>query len=325
MSKIIKTFTLKMRKTVQIYDMKREAQIVIVLLYFALHITACQWGETKDPSVDQNNLGTEQPEIKYGKVIVDNLRMRNSSGLGGQEITQIGKNQFVRLTGNQSDTTEAIQIRGETIPHYWYEVIFNGDTGWIYGGGMEILDSDDPRSAGGVNDFRIEPGVRAGIVNIESTHESLVQQLGPETVIKEDLHVGEGEWVQGTIIYPNTNNEIMIYWQNEDFETIRQIIISKPGGQWQTTSGIHIGQSIQEVTKINGSAFNLTGFQWDYAGKTLNWQGGNLSQHLTLVFDYNGDISIYPFLIGDKIISSDNSSLLKLDPRVRQIIVSITE
>lgn len=305
--------------------MIREAQIVIVLLYFITSILGCQWIGEDGPSSDQIEESNEKPEMQYGKVIVDNLRMRDASGLGGQEITQIGRNQFVRLTGNQSDSTEAIQIRGESLPHYWYEVIFNGDTGWIYGGGMEILDSTDPRAAGGVNDFRIEPGVRAGIVSGESTHESLKQLLGPEAVIKEDLHVGEGEWVQGTIIYPNSNNELMIYWQNEDFETIRQIIISKPGSQWQTTTGVHIGQSIQKVTEINGAAFNLTGFQWDYAGKTLNWQGGNLSQHLTLVFDYTGDISIYPFLIGDKIISSDNSSLLKLDPRVRQIIVSITE
>lgn len=305
--------------------MKREVGFVIVVLYLTMYIAGCNMDINASSTKEDTEQTEGKKETRYGKIIVDNLRMRDSVGLRGKEITQIGHNQFVRLTGNQSDTTEAIPIRGSTLPHYWFEVIFNGDTGWIYGGGMEILDPADPLLSSGVNDFRIEPGVRAGILTRESTHQSLVQLLGPEAVIKEDLHVGESTWVQGTIIYPNTNNELLIYWQNEDYETIRQIAISKPGGQWQTMKGIHIGQSIKEVTAINGGPFNLTGFQWDYAGKTLNWQGGKLSTHLTLAFDYNGDISIYPFLIGDKIISSDNSSLLKLDPRVRQIIVTITE
>lgn len=305
--------------------MKREALIVFTILYILFTFSNCQLISSNDSTDVLDNEEDLEQETYYGKVIVDNLRMRDAYGLESQEITQIGRNQFVRLTGNQSDSPESIPIRGETLPYYWYEIIFNGDTGWVYGGGIEILESSDPRSIEGINDFIIEPGVRAGVINRQSTHESLIRQLGADAVIKEKLHVGEGESVQGTIIFPNTNNELMIYWQNEDFETIRQITISKPGGQWQTSNGIYIGQPIKEVTRINGSPFNLTGFQWDYAGKTLNWQGGTLSPHLTLAFDYNGDISIYPFLIGDKIISSDNSSLLKVDPRVRQIIVTITE
>lgn len=304
--------------------MKRVALFVFAVLYFFLIPMGCQWNQEDNLKESQINAETSV-EDQYGKIVVDNLRMRDGYGLHGQEITQIGRNQFVRLTGKKSDSTETIQIRGQALPHYWYEVIFNGDTGWIYGGGMEILETSDPRTVGGINDYLIEPGIRAGIVNKGSTHESLVVQLGADNVVKDRLHIGEGEWVQGTILYPNTKNELLIYWQNEDFKTIRQIIVSKPGSEWQTKSGIQIGQSIKEVTRINGAPFNLTGFQWDYAGKTLNWQGGTLSSHLSLVFDYTGDISIYPFLIGDKVISSDNSSLLKLDPRVRQIIVTITE
>lgn len=274
--------------------------------------------------VDSTDEATND-KMTYGKIIVDNLRMRDASGLGGSEITQIGKDQYVRLTGSKSDTTEAISIRGITTPHYWHEIIFNGDTGWVYGGGMEILDADDRTVASKVKDFIIEPGIRVGIVSKSSTHEDLVRQMGAGEVIKDNLHIGEGETVEGTILYPNTNNEIKIYWKNEDYEHVQQVIISKPGAQWQTHSGIHIGQSIQEVTKVNGTPFEMTGFEWDLAGTSLNWQGGKLNPRLTLSFDYQGDISVYPFLIGDKVISSDNSSLLKLKPRVRQILVSISE
>ncbi|MBY5957108.1 hypothetical protein KUV50_03100 [Membranicola marinus] len=307
------------------FTVKQLPYFLAISVILGLLLSGCNFFSDGNETDNDSTEREVEEELKYGQVVVDNLRMRDGSGLGGNEITQIGKGQYVRLTGKKSDTTETISIRGLNKPHYWHEIIFNGDTGWIYGGGMEILESDELTIAGRVKDFIIEPGIRAGIVTKESTHEELVSQMGPGEVIKDKLHLGGEETVEGTILYPNSNNELKIYWKNQDFENIQQVIISKPGAQWQTKSGIHIGQSIQEVTAINGTPFELTGFQWDLAGTTLNWQGGDLNPKLTLSFDYHGDISVYPFLIGDKVISSDNSSLLKLEPRVRQILVSITE
>lgn len=283
--------------------------------------TACNF-DWRDQQADKDaSRQVENAEEKYGRVKVENLRMRENAGLDSREITQIGKEQFIRLTGKQSDTMEAISISGATIPYYWYEIIFNGDTGWIYGGGMEIIESEN-LNAGQLNDFLIVPGERVGLITRTSTHESLIRAFGPEEVMKSRLRIGEDQMVEGTTLFPNTNNELHIYWQNEDFKLIRQIVITKPGGQWQTSSGIHIGVSIEDVTAANGKPFEMTGFLWDLAGTTLNWQGGNLHQDLVLKFDYRGEISIYPFLIGDKVISSDNSSLLKLSPSVREILIS---
>ncbi len=305
--------------------MKKGARLIFIVLCMVVISVGCNMEWNSKQSSEKSSGESVEKQPQYGKTIVDNLRMRNSSGLGGQEITQIGKNQMVRLTGNQSDSTESISIRGTLTPHYWHEIIFNGDTGWVYGGGLEIMDSLEVAAGGGLNDYMIEPNRRVGIVTKDDTHASLVQKLSPGEVIKENLQIGEDQTVQGTILYPNTNNELRIYWQNEDFEHLRQIIISKPGGEWRTGDGIHVGLSISEITSINGTPFELTGFQWDFAGTTLNWQGGKLNPNLTLSFDYHGDISIYPFLIGDKVISSDNSSLLKLKPQVRQILVSFNQ
>jgi len=305
--------------------MKKKASLIFIVLTMVIIAVRCNMEWNSKESSEETSGKSISKEPQYGRTIVDNLRMRDASGLGGHEITQIGKNQMVRLTGNRSDTTESIPIRGMSTPYYWHEIIFNGDTGWVYGGGLEILDSLEIAAGAGLNDYLIIPNQRVGIVTKDDTHASLVQKLSPGEVIKENLHIGEGQTVEGTILYPNTNKELRIYWQNEDFEHMRQIIISKPGGEWRTENGIHMGQSIAEVTAINGTPFELTGFQWDFAGTSLNWQGGKLNPNLTLSFDYHGDISIYPFLIGDKVISSDNSSLLKLKPRVRQILVSFSQ
>lgn len=320
---ILHMWVVRMEKLIK--PRKRLSVHFISMLSLVIIFAGCNMNSGGSGSESDGTNADARNELKYGKIIVDNLRMRDASGLRGKEITQIGQDQFVRITGNQSDTTDAIAIRGVTSPHYWHEIIFNGDTGWVYGGGLEVLGPEDMAFEGAIEDFIIEPGIRAGLATKNSTHASLVSQLSPGEVIKDQLQIGEGETVEGTILYPNTNNEMRIYWQNEDFEHIRQIIISKPGAEWQTSSGIHINQPIQEVTALNGTPFEMTGFQWDLAGTTLNWQGGKLDPKLTLSFDYQGDISVYPFLIGDKVISSDNSSLLKLKPKVRQILVSISE
>src|SRR5690606_34435171 len=171
-------------------DMKKGARLIFILLSAVIIAAGCNMEWNKQSSEESSGEIIEK-KPQYGRTIVDNLRMRNSSGLSGQEITQIGKNQMVRLTGVQSDTTESISIRGTASPHYWHEIIFNGDTGWVYGGGLEILDSLEIAAGGGLNDYLIEPTQRIGIVTKDDTHASLVQKLNPGEVIKENLLIGE--------------------------------------------------------------------------------------------------------------------------------------
>lgn len=274
-------------------------------------------GEPEDKAPEENT----PTEKEYGMIIVDNLRMRDQGNLQGKEITQIGINQIVSVTGKRTDSPEVITMSGKNDPYYWHEITFNGDTGWVYGGGIRIMDSETMNDEI-LNDFLIVPKERVGSIEAGIDHEGLVRRLGEAQVIKDEIPLGDGESVSGTVLYPNSNNEIMIYWQNADFTKIRQVVITKPGGDWHTGQGIHIGTSIEEVNRINGRPFELMGFDWEYSGTTLNWQSGHLDSSVKLSFDYSGEISVYPFLLGDKVISSDNSSLLKLNPKVRRISVS---
>ncbi|WP_236975153.1 SH3 domain-containing protein [Membranihabitans maritimus] len=295
-----------------------------IIIFFSVvcvftSISGCGWDKNSSNTAENNAVNEKKDTLSYARITVDNLRMRTSPDLSGEEITQIGQNQTVSLTGMRSHETESIEIRGERKPYYWYEIQFNGDTGWIYGGGMQILSDDLSTELS--NDHLIIPGERVGIISFDDTEETLITKIGKDNIMRANLNIGEGETVKGTIVYPNSNEELKIFWQKENFEKLKQVVISKPGSAWQTLSGIHIGSSITTVTEKNGKPFQMTGFQWDYSGTVLNWQGGKLDENLKVSFDYDGELSIYPFLIGDKIIYSDNSSLLKVSPSVRQIVV----
>ena len=108
-------------------------------------------------------------------------------------------------------------------------------------------------------------------------------------------------------------------WDQADFKNLREVRIRKSGSKWKLTSGIGIGSSLKEVEAANNGPFMLSGFEWDFAGTTLNWQGGALSEKLTLIFDPPS--KIHKTLIGDHSISSDNDRMLKANPKVKVIRV----
>jgi hypothetical protein len=36
--------------------------------------------------------------------------------------------------------------------------------------------------------------------------------------------------------------------------------------------------TLAEIEKINGKPFKLYGFEWDFGGRSSNWQGGELGK-----------------------------------------------
>ena len=73
------------------------------------------------------------------------------------------------------------------------------------------------------------------------------------------------------------------------------------------------------VVSANGKPFLVSGFEWDYAGSTISWQDGQISNDLALVFEPPN--RVHKSLLGSKGISSEDSRLRRLNPKVRVIRV----
>lgn len=293
--------------------------LLISVFTFLIFIQCKNSGSVSEEN--QTSVEIEVDTTKYAKILVNNLRMRSSPDLQGQQLAQIPEGQIVPLTGMKSHQKESIAIRGVSEPRYWHQIVFNRDTGWIYGGGLEIITHDNV-ALEAINDHLILAGERVGMITAEDNEASIIEKIGAENIQRSQLNIGEGEQVMGNIIYPGSNNELFVYWENEDFTTLNQIVIRNPEGDWATPEGIKIGMSIEKINAINDQTFQLMGFEWDYSGRVINWQGGKLDDRLKLSFEHHGDISVYPFLQGDKIIYSNNSSLIKVKPTVVEIEVS---
>lgn len=281
----------------------------------------CNFSNKEDSEEVENKQEVVVDTTQYVRIVANNLRMRSSPSLDGTQIAQIPEGQIVPLTGMKSHEKESISIRGKNEPHYWYEIEYNQEIGWIYGGGMERVEMENAALAA-INDFMIMAGERVGMITPEDSENTITQKYGAEHIQRMALDIGEGEKVMGNVLFPGSENEVKIFWENEDFTHLNSILISHPEGEWRTPEGIKIGMSISKVNEINDQTFQLMGFEWDYSGRVINWQGGKLSDHLKLYFEPEGDISVYPFLQGDKMIYSNNSSLIKVKPKVVKIEVT---
>ncbi|MFZ1327743.1 MAG: hypothetical protein WAW27_01865 [Chitinophagaceae bacterium] len=80
-----------------------------------------------------------------------------------------------------------------------------------------------------------------------------------------------------TRIYPEKNNEFIVYWKDSLYHTsIAFIETYSTGGSYHTASGLKIGSTLEELLKVNGKQIIFAGFDWDYGGYIQDYGMGTL-------------------------------------------------
>ncbi|WBL25477.1 hypothetical protein [Zunongwangia sp. HGR-M22] len=127
----------------------------------------------------------------------------------------------------------------------------------------------------------------------------------------------EGEERPYTVLYPNTENEILITWKDESKTSIFDINYSEEG-KWSSARGIKIGTTYDELTKINGKEVKFYGFGWDYSG-AVDWNGGKLEDSNIRVF-LNPEGEIADKFYGDRMIEATPEEIEALNLKVSTIM-----
>ncbi len=181
-------------------------------------------------------------------------------------------------------------------------------------------------------------GKQVGEITAQTTEKDLIRIYGKENVVKDSVYQGEGNYEKGTGLFKGTKNEILITWKDIDNCTQPSwIYIRQPNTNWKTNTNITIGTTLKELEIINGKAFSMLGFGWDYSGTVMGWNKGNLEDknsnpdepNMFIRFDASGEVDLpeaeYNKLLGDKEFLSSNKSLQKLNPKVREIIIVLNK
>jgi hypothetical protein len=184
--------------------------------------------------------------------------------------------------------------------------------------------------------FQIVPGVKIGAITSRTSEVDLRKIYGRKNVQSGEVGLGEGETVPGTIIYPNDpRRRLEIAWKNTKTRKSPEFVqFAGEKSLWKTTQGITLGTSLKTLEQINGKGFVLLGFQWDYSGTVISWNGGKLSrtfgknnEFVTLrlspqTFNNRALEKDLNAVVGDGEFSSKNKSMQKINPKVYFVIVN---
>ncbi|MFK7908862.1 MAG: hypothetical protein AB8B69_27285 [Chitinophagales bacterium] len=182
------------------------------------------------------------------------------------------------------------------------------------------------------NEWLAIPNKSVGKITPNMTEADIIEAYGKAQVKRDSLHVGEGFYIQSTVVFANTPNELRIAWEEgKTFEKMTRIIVKKPATQWHTPEGLTIGSPLQKVIDLNDTHFNFWGFEWDYAGSVSSWEGGNfdgkgLGVRLAYQTERNQlDAQAMTTVIGDQEVSSSEPILKEMQVTVSELFFYFPE
>ncbi|MEI2428643.1 hypothetical protein RDV84_00415 [Lysobacter yananisis] len=126
-----------------------------------------------------------------------------------------------------------------------------------------------------VSDY-VLPGALAPDLGVEQ----LRQLFGADNVaIDERLPGAEGEEFRGVRLFDgDPTRRARVYFQDsEKLRGLSIVVVDEPRSRWRLDNGLKMGQTLSELTRLNGKPLRFFGLDWDYGGVVSDWNGGALA------------------------------------------------
>ncbi len=147
------------------------------------------------------------------------------------------------------------------------------------------VDSEPSASlAGVVHDADVAaPGVEfvlPGALGADTDVAGLRRMFGAGNVRTGEVPGPEGTTAQGVTLFPDDpSRRAYLYFQDEATLTgLALVNIKDRDSRWTLDSGVRTGMSLSQLLVLNGKPLKLMGFQWDYGGYVIDWNGGRLAR-----------------------------------------------
>ncbi len=154
----------------------------------------------------------------------------------------------------------------------------------------------------------------AGITKSDR-RDNIQQKFSVNRITTDSLYL-EGNF-EGlfTTIDKGLKTELIIYWKTTG--TVNYVEIKHPQSPYYFANGIKIGKSLKELVALNGREINFYGFGWDYGGKSISFNNGNITKSdpcFSCVFTLGEGQNLknqnqMALINGDHAISSNNKIL----------------
>jgi hypothetical protein len=118
----------------------------------------------------------------------------------------------------------------------------------------------------------------ATAVAATDTLDQLRARHGAANVAPGELPGAEGEVFPGWILFPDdATRRLYVYLDDAGAHPVAGRVLD-PESHWQRADGVRTGLTLAELAKRNGAPVKFMGFDWDYGGNVIGWNGGRLER-----------------------------------------------
>jgi hypothetical protein len=180
----------------------------------------------------------------------------------------------------------------------------------------------------------VGPTASEDFIHAGDTEASLRQRLGAGIVVTDSLEDREGGKVVATVLFPaDSTRRIEIFWWDSLRTRMYFAFVRTERSVWEIYPGVRMDTDLRSLERMNGRAFDMFGFEIEYAGTTNSFEGGRLDS-LWRIGSNPGDAvklrlgpregaprRLLDQVFGEKLYRSDLPAMRELNPRVYEMLV----
>jgi hypothetical protein len=163
----------------------------------------------------------------------------------------------------------------------------------------------------------------------DSSHLELTTAFNSKNVTFADVEAADGTKVPASILFPNDpKRRLEVWWSDRTHRSDIHLIVIGGKSTWTAPDGLRLGQTLEQVEKLNHKPFKLKGFDKDRIATVSDWDGGELATlpgdcnaGLTLRADAKASTEKVGALSADKEYNSSDPAIRATKPTVSEILV----
>jgi len=178
-------------------------------------------------------------------------------------------------------------------------------------------------------DFRERQVACSGVFAKDSNHLELATAFNSKNVTFTDVEASDGSKVPASVLFPNDpKSRLEVWWSDPAARSDIHLIVIGSQSTWTAPGGMRLGQTLEQVEKLNHKPFKLKGFDKDSIATVNDWDRGALA---TLAGDCNAGVSLradpkasagaISALSADKEYSSSDPAIRAARPTVSEILI----
>jgi hypothetical protein len=163
----------------------------------------------------------------------------------------------------------------------------------------------------------------------DSSHLKLAMFFDSKNITFTDVEAS-GSKVPASVLFPNDpKRRLEVWWSNITARKDIHLIVIGGQSTWAAPGGLRLGQTLEQVEKLNHKPFKLKGFDKDRIATGSDWDGGALAAvaggckpGVSLRADAKASAEKIGALSVDEEYSSSDPAIRAAKPTVSEILIS---